>query len=245
MKCRLLPATFLTVIALAIAACDGSDASVQEDGADGSLSADPVVARALNDPLMIDPDLSWRSDANAVLGFDDVGALPVIVASPGEADRVRELSRRQLLDGGPIADLPIARSEPGLGWPANWSQLDDVLAVLNAPEACLGVARSGFGWASTLPPVAAIMPQGMVQKAAGASAAGCNLRMVHYHSAAELEDILTHHHTLSLRAGLYPDYYARPHPMILAKGSQGQQLLVWVRKAAGSMHSVAVIHWSR
>jgi hypothetical protein len=84
-----------------------------------------------------------------------------------------------------------------------------------------------------------------VQQAAGASAAGCNLRMVHYHSAAELEDILTHHHTLSLRAGLYPDYHSKPHPMILAKGSQGQQLLVWVRKAAGSMHSVAVIHWRR
>jgi hypothetical protein len=245
MRCRPFPAVFLTAFALVITACGGSEAGVGDNGRDGTLNIDPMVARALNDPLMIDPDLSWRSEANALLAFDDAGVLPAIVATPGEAARIRELSRRQLLNGGPIPKIPVARVDSGRDWPAKWSQPDDIVEALNAPEPCRGVVQPGFDWASTMPPVAAIMPQGMVEQAAGANASGCKLRMVQYHSAAQLEDILTHHHTLALRAGLYPDYYANPHPMILAKGSQGQQLLVWARKSAGSLHSVAVIHWSR
>jgi len=40
-------------------------------GEEAALARDPVVARALHDPLMSDPDLASRNEANAILGQAD------------------------------------------------------------------------------------------------------------------------------------------------------------------------------
>jgi len=80
----------VVLLALSILLASCSDAPGGGGGAD-PLASDPVVARALHDPLMSDPDLSARNAANALLGFADDTALPLIPPRPG---RHRQRARR-------------------------------------------------------------------------------------------------------------------------------------------------------
>ncbi|MFN6961188.1 MAG: hypothetical protein ACK4N6_03010, partial [Rhodocyclaceae bacterium] len=138
-----------------LAAC--APAGEREAANDAALIArDPVIARALNDPLMTDPDLASRNEANAAIGFVDSHALPVLAGGTEAAQAAREAMRIALLEGGPLSDLPpagLGRGGPPLG-PA--SSPGDLLAAVGAPSACSASLREDFMLAADLPPAAAI-----------------------------------------------------------------------------------------
>ena len=48
---------------------------------------------------MVDPDLAWRTEANAVVGFREGHPLPPIEARDDAANRAREAARIELLEG--------------------------------------------------------------------------------------------------------------------------------------------------
>jgi hypothetical protein len=221
-----------------LAAC-----SAGEEGSTASavIAADPVVARALYDPLMSDPDLSARNEANAVIGFAGDSALPLLPATPEAAQAAREAGRLELLEAGEIAPLPAPVSGPGpvSGRDASAAAL---LAALGAPDNCLAALEQGFVWAAALPPAAAIMPQGMVMRAAGADAAGCKLRLIRYHTPAGGTDVLEYHFTRAVRAGLRPLRYAEGGDSIAARAPGGEAWAVMVRAAAGGLTEVDVLY---
>ena len=95
---------FVLLPLIALAACgDAGDESARDAAL---IATDPVIARALHDPLMTDPDLASRNEANAAIGFADSGALPVIAATAEETRASQEAMRMALLEGGPLSDLP-------------------------------------------------------------------------------------------------------------------------------------------
>ena len=230
----------VVLLALSILLASCSDAPGGGGGAD-PLASDPVVARALHDPLMSDPDLSARNAANALLGFANDTALPLIPATPGAAQAAREAGRLELLAEGEIVPLPapVAESGPVLraGAPAG-----DLLAALEAPESCAAALKEGFVWAADLPQVAAIMPHGMVIQAGGARGARCNLRIIRYQTAAAPEDVLEYHFTRAARAGLRPRRHAEPASGIAARGKDGAALVVAVRRAATGHTAVELLY---
>lgn len=240
---------FLMVVYLAAAACSG-DAPAPDRKARASLIAsDPVVARALNDPLMSDPDLASRNEANAAIGFPDSHALPVLTASSFDADRARETLRLDLLNDGPIPDLPRpaqrAQGTPqplALGPMANARQL---LAAVDLPGGCADRLREDFALAASLPPVAVLPPRGMVMQAGGADRAPCGVRIIRYASAAAPQDVLQYHYAKAHRAGLQAVRYADPEPMIRARGAQSETLVVHARPGAHGLTSVDLIYRPR
>lgn len=227
------------VLCLAPAACS----PMPEDRADSAtVTIDPVVARALHDPLMSDPDLSARNDANAVLGLPAPGALPVFAATPVAARAARDAARLELLQGGAIPDLPPASDNPlgkALGTAASAA---DLLAALGAPASCAARLEQGFAWSADLPSVAAIMPHGMVVQSGGASEAPCRLRIVRYQSPAVPEDVLAYHYARAVRAGLTGARHSAPEAMITANNSMGERLVVHARAAANGMTAVDLLY---
>jgi hypothetical protein len=222
-----------------IAACSGApDDSVQGD----PFAVDPLVAAALHDPLMSDPDLSARNEANAVLGFASETGLPLFPVTPEAAQSAREAGRLELLEDGDIPELPAPVGGPG---PLSGTGAGEGLAALGAPERCLAALDEGFGWAAGLPPAAAIMPQGMVVQAGGAAAAPCDLRIIRYQTAAAPEDVLQYHYARALRAGLSPIRYAEGGDSIAARGARGEAMAVAVRKAASGMTAVDMFYRAR
>lgn len=230
---------FVFSLSLLLAACSADPA---ERANTGALAIDPVVARALHDPLMSDPDLSARNDANAVLGLPATGALPVFAATPEAARGARDAARLELLEGGPIPDLPPA-SETSGGKPLGaLASAADLLAALGAPESCGAQVEQGFVWSADLPPVAAIMPHGMVVQAGGAALAPCRLRIIRYQTPAMPDDVLAYHYARAVRAGLTGTRSATPEAMIDASNAAGQRLVVHARPAAHGMTAVDLLY---
>lgn len=212
----------------------------------GLIAADPVVARALNDPLMTDPDLANRNEANAIIGFIDSAALPVLTATPQQLSKARNAWRLELLEGGRILDLPPASERPRgiaptkpLGPLASGAEL---IAALGAPDHCAAQLREDFAIAADLPPVAAIMPLGMVVQAGGADTAPCRIRIVRYHTAASREDVLEYYYNRAKRAGMRTHRHAQPFDRIAATGTGAETLIVNVRAAAHGLSGVDLLY---
>lgn len=238
MRCLSIP-----LMCLMAAACTDPAEQAASDAA--LIVQDPVVARALHDPLMSDPDLASRNEANAAIGFADSGALPVFAGSSEAASAAREALRLELLEAGPIPDLPFPHdgaSGKSLGPMTGPATL---LAAVGAPAGCAQSLKEDFALAASLPPVAAIPPRAMVVQAGGAEAGGCRIRIVRYVSAAPREDVLQYHFTRAVRAGLYARRYAEPEDSIAATGQGGETLVAHVRKAPNGLTGVTLVYRAR
>lgn len=206
------------------------------------IAVDPVIARALHDPLMSDPDLASRNEANAAIGFVDSSALPVIAASGEEAQAARDAARLELLADGPIPKLPEPRVDSRAAALGPMASASDLIKALGAPARCTKQLREDFALAASLPQAAAIMPMGMVQQAGGADSAGCRIRIIRYSTAAAVEDVLQYHHTRAARAGLRPARFAAPEDIIAGRGKDGAALVVHVRPGAHGLTSVDLLY---
>ena len=205
---------------------------------------DPYLARALNDPLMVDPDLAYRSEANAAITLGLDHALPSFKGSEEAASLARETARLALQEEGAIPELPVAQSEPGPATLDNQFGVGAVLDTVNAPPECRKSVTGSFAFAATMPDLAAIMPHGMVRVAAAVEQPGCTLRLVRYVTPAAIEDVLLHHHTLATRAGLEPLYFTAPEHALIAN-RRGTSLHVYARATSGDLNAVDVITWTR
>ncbi|MEM7689730.1 MAG: hypothetical protein AAF291_11980 [Pseudomonadota bacterium] len=232
---------FTVLTALALSGC-AQEAAVEEVSVVNDV--DPYIARALNDPLMVDPDLAYRNEANAAItiGFDH--ALPSFKGSEESASAARDEARLALLEGGPIADLPFPSGSEGPISLAEQYGVEAVLSVIDVPQPCRQDIRGNFAYAANMPEVARVMPHGMVRVAAGVESAQCDLRLVRYVTPAAIEDALQFHYTIATRAGFEPEYYAEPEASFTAD-RRGTYLQVFARPASGDLTAVDVITWTR
>jgi len=238
----LLRSPFIMLLpALALAAC-GEEST--PDVTTAATNGDPLLARALNDPLMIDPDLAHRNEANAAITILHDGALPAFEASEAAAQRAREAGRRQLLGSAPVLDLPEAAIGEGAAALADAATAPSMIKALGGPSACEGGLSEGFVWAARLPNVAQVMPHGMVQQAAGKDSAGCALRVVRYLTPATIDDALEYHFNQAHRARLRVERFNEPEPILQASRG-GTQFFVHARPGPNGMSAVDLIYWQR
>jgi hypothetical protein len=231
---------FASLLLLLLAAC--SDSASERAVEQAIFAADPVIARALHDPLMSDPDLASRNEANAAIGFIDSSALPVFPATLAEAQGARQAGRLELLAVGAIPALPLPEAEPrgtALGAQASAGEL---LAALGAPADCAGVLEEDFALSAALPSVAAIMPHGMVVQAGGADAPRCRIRIIRYQTQAAPEDVLQYHYTRAVRAGLEGVRHKEPEDILAASGPRDETLVVHARTLASGLTGVDLLY---
>ena len=228
------------LMCLMAAACSDLAEEAANDAA--PIASDPVMARALHDPLMSDPDLASRNEANAAIGFVDSGALPVITGSPEAAGKAREALRLDLLERGSIPELPPPAQGASGKVMGPLSSAADLLAAVGAPAMCESQLVEDFALAADLPPVAAIPPSAMVMQAGGADGDACGLRIIRYHSVAPREDLLQYHYAVALRGGLRVLRYAEPEDIIAATGAGGETLVVHIRPTANGLTGVLLLY---
>ena len=229
----------LGLLALLAACGPGGGEAAQGQGL---IAADPVIARALHDPLMSDPDLASRNEAAAAIGFADSAALPVLKGSSAAADAAREAMRIELLESGKLPDLPPATQAPGPAPLGPMTGAQALLGAVGAPAPCAAGLKEDFALAATLAPAAAIPPRAMVVQAGASDAKGCALRIIRYLTPAAPEDVLQYHHVRAGRAGLAPTRHAAPGDSIAARGKGNERLVVSLRKAANGMTGVTLVY---
>ena len=240
MKTRAIHAAALALGLTLVAGCgeERGEAPVE------ILTQDPQLARALHDPLMVDPDLAWRTEANAVIAFRDGHPLPPFEAREDSAERAREAARIELLANGQIPSVPAASSESGgvaLGTLATASAMVD---AVGARSDCNARLDAGLIWSTRMPETSSVMPHGMVQQAAGVDEGTCVVRVVRYLTPASPADVLEYHFTKVDRARFDISIFNAPETQLVAE-RRDQKLTVNVRQGPGGMTAVDVVHWRK
>ena len=141
---------FLSIATLAgiigLASC--SDPQMDESYSSGALAKDPILARALNDPLMTDPDLASRNQSNALIAFHDSQPLPAFAATEGAASKAREAARLQLLNGGQVETLPAAIEDKDAVSLAGFTNAGDMIDAVGSRTDCIESMDASLLWST-------------------------------------------------------------------------------------------------
>lgn len=230
----------IAVSSIAVSSCDQQTATVRP--APEIELGDPIVARALNDPLMIDPDLASRNEANAAITIAFDHALPSITGSEKGAQRARTAARLELLEEGALAQLPQVSAMAGPPSLAQAYAIDAVLRALALPEGCTAGVREDFSLAADLPDHARLMPRGMVRVAAAVDTPRCSMRAVRYATQAGIEDALSYHYNVLERAGFAPGHHEAPERSLMARAG-AVEVIVAARAGPGDLTAVDLVTW--
>lgn len=208
------------------------------------MGTDPVISRALNDPLMIDPDLAWINEANAAIGYHGSHALPSFTPDERAEALARDAARIELREEGSIEELPVAESLKDGESLTGLSTLREIVETVGAPDECVEGASDDLAWAARMPISASIMPHGMVQQAAGSDTGSCKLRIVRYVTQADAQDALQYHFTRATNAKLETSYKSGKSALI--KGEKaGEKMFADVDDAPSGLRVVTLVHWTR
>lgn len=210
----------------------------------GDQTRDPIIARALHDPLMVDPDLAYRNEAAAALTYGAGQPLPVLAGNAELARLARDDARLELLEDGAIAELPEpsdAKSAPELS--ASTSARDLVMAF-DGPSECTQHLKADFGWATRLDRSVPILPRGYVRAAAGVESDTCSIRVVRYLTPATVDTAMEYHFNWAVRSGLKPAIYESPQSMVIAKSDGSSQVTI-IRESPNAMRQVDLVSWRK
>ena len=211
---------------LALAACKPAD-----QAADPNAERDPAAAAALNDPIMVDPDLVTQNRGNSALsgGGPAQGDLPGFDGSPEAATIARTAALSQLGSSLSAAPAPAStRSASRLDGALTMPALAAAAGI--APSACADQLSFTMGWAARLPAGLPIYPRGHAIMAAGSDTAGCKVRAVRFVTPVTVSDAADFYYA-SARAAKFPVQHRREgSDDVVAGAPSGAAYAVYIRQ---------------
>ena len=234
---RSRPVLLLGAALLALTACQQAN-----QAADRNAERDPAAAAALNDPIMVDPDLATQNRGNSALsgGGPAQGDLPGFASSPEEAATARAAALAQL--GSPLSAAP----SPASTRPT--SRLDGAL-TMPALAAAAGIASPGcadqlsftMAWAARLPAGLPIYPRGHAIMAAGSDTAGCKVRAVRFVTPVAVSDAIDFYYASARAAKLPTEHRREGSDEVVAGTSGGSTYAVSVRQRSDGLTEVDLL----
>lgn len=187
----------LATATLLLAGCDSEpDAvSVEED--------DPAPSAALQDQIMVDPDLVGQNRANSAAAMPPQGgSLPTVDRSPEMIAAARAEALR--LVGGPGRMRKAPEPSEAAGSAQAGSVLTAAARAAASPSGdgdCAARASYTMQWAARLPEAFPVYPRGAVQEAAGTDEGDCSLRVVSFVTPVPLGEVMDFYYTRASNAG--------------------------------------------
>lgn len=204
----------------AVAGCKSAPPQPQDPALTSQMpdkaDVDPAVARALEDPILVDPNLVGQSNQGAILPHNppDTGAVPVDPSVPKAAG--------ERPDGPDLGDRPAAH-----------------------PRGCAQGLAYGLSWSNRLPTDVPLPSGSQVEEAAGMETPHCHIRAVTLTHAAPPDEMLDFYRT-TLKAGGYNVSEQRSGREIWLKalGPEGRVafLIVTPGKKQGSLIDLITNH---
>ncbi|WP_095011267.1 hypothetical protein [Tsuneonella mangrovi] len=222
---RTYPAALILLVLLA--AC-GKGETPDTDKPD----RDPAVSQALNDPIMVDPDLSQRNEGAAAVTIDTDHSLPIIPVTPEAIAAARE-DAIQMLDGKVLA-VPAA-SGTVAAVPTD-ARASGNLATLPGAAECKAKLARGAIWAARLPPELPVYPRGATQAAAGGDSADCHARVVRFTTPVPVADVLSFYWTRATQSKYAPRHRKTDGGQDVLDGRRGNDAFDLRVKAGKTTH---------
>ena len=231
------PAVSVVLIPLMVLAACGSGA--EEPGAAGEM--DPATQAALNDPIMVDPDLAGQNEANAALTGGTGASLPAEATTPAAIQGARE--EAMALVGGSVNLKPAPKARVIAGAIPETAALTVATraAVLPGGTDCAAGVEYSAAWAARLPAAFPVYPRGSTQEAAGSDKGPCSLRVVNFLTPVALDDVLSFYHSRAVSGG-YTSEHLRVEGDNVISGTKGAaSFVVYARKQANGLTDVDLI----
>jgi len=195
---RTIGFTLFVFLPLALAGCGGADmANNTLSDAELGNAADPALTGALQDQIMVDPQLGRQANGDAIRPPSQPysGGVPddAVAANGSKVDTAGLLKTPAPVSGKECPQCAAARESVTLAGIA--------ARQTNArTKACAGSLKYSASWAQRLPADLPLYPQARVTEAAGAQG-NCALRVVSFSAAQPMQILLDWYYTKAVRAG--------------------------------------------
>lgn len=166
---------------------------------------DPLVVQALNDQLMVDPDLVGQNLASSAITIETDYSLPTY-DPPEAAIRQARSEAAIMVGGGQKLVVPELTEAADRGSHPATGSLADILAGMGAASDCVSKLRYSAGWAARMPELLPVYPYAATQIAAGADGGGCKVRAVNFLSGVSVEELSAFYAARARDRGFRPVY---------------------------------------
>jgi hypothetical protein len=196
-------------LCLLLAACGSNQPTNEADLAalDAELTegqsangADPQVMAALQDQIMVDPQLAAKSNADAVRPAPQPYAAPVPHPGIAAGSAARDEPLMKAPAPRPFADA-TARQAITLGALAR-------AKGGKSAAACTQRLAYSAAWADRLPADLPLHPDARVNEAAGVEGDGCSMRVVSFYVGKPAAGLIDWYYTRAMKAGFSPEHQA-------------------------------------
>ncbi len=237
-------AILLPVAGLALLAAGCGDGAADR-AASAPDHSDPMMSAALQEQIMVDPDMVSRNGANQVAAVPDgIGAIPRPDVG-SEAARAARAEAEEMVGGASAMRRAPApqRVDGSLPPEAALSVASRAATSGSAGQRnCAANAQFSARWAALMPPAFPVYPRGNVLEAAGNDAAGCALRVVNFATAVSVADVMDFYHTRAAAAGFTVQHVVQGGDNVLGgSGRNGASLMVFARAVDGGLTTVDLV----
>ena len=216
----------LGAASLALVACQGAndDAAQSEDAALLADAADPAMKGALEDQILVDPDLVDKSNRNAVLAEGSDGSVPSAGVPKGQLAAVEKAAAAAV---GPRGIMNAPQPKKVAAEECKDCNQGSTLGAKAAQQSgvCTGKLEYAMGWANRMPADFAVYPRANVKEAAGVDKGQCNIRVVNFTTPAALKNVVDFYYTKARRGGYSAEYQLRGADHVLG-GTKGEAAYV-------------------
>lgn len=231
------PALSVAILPLMmLAACGGNGDDTPSDG-----EIDPAAQAALNDPIMVDPDLAGQNEANAALTGTGTASLPAEVTTPAAIKGAMEEAMAMV--GGSVHLKPAPKAKVVAGEIPETAVLSAAsrAAVLPGGTDCAAAVEYSAAWAARLPVTFPVYPRGSTQEAAGTDKGQCSLRVVNFLTPVGLDDVLSFYHSRAVNGGYKSEHLKVGNDNIISGTKGAASFVVYARRQAGGLTDVDLV----
>lgn len=220
---------------LTLAACGSKDASDEELAQlDDNLTSDPAMNDALEDSILVDPDLTDQANRNAIRSANGAadGSVP-----PGTGEDGSAAAKAVL--GGKILAAPKPRQMTSDDETMTLGDKAELQEARQNKPVCKEKLTYDMGWANKLPPEFAVYPKANVQEAAGK----CDLRVVSFTTATPIKSVVDYYYTQAKRGGYDAEYLLRGTEHVLggSKANDTDAYVITLNKRSGGGTVVDIV----
>lgn len=250
----LLVATAFT-LPLTLAACgsnEGNDAELAE--LDDNLtdpSSDPAMNDALEDSILVDPNLTDQANGNAIRPARGAvnGAVPPGANYGNGSDRETAMSGKMLSAPTPrqmTSDDECTSCGAGGNGQNNGMTLGAKAESQYAQRgkgACDAKLTYDMGWANRMPPEFPVYPKANLQEAAGVEGGRCDIRVVSFTTAASVKKVVDYYYTSAKSGGYNAEYVLRGAEHVLGgtRDDEGGAYVITMNKRKGGGTAVDIV----